>query len=164
MFTRDIGLEDCILDLIDNSMDALLGTRNINIESEILAESEGRAPKKSEKARIHVEYSEKRLSITDNCGGIKYLKTPPSMKCFVLVIIQTRAEEADDSGSTELGSRGPFLRSGIMSGLRSNTGVEAFRVEFDVKQWAQRDTDLKDWTFPIVKLDGAALRKTYAKA
>ena len=41
MFTRDIGLEDCILDLIDNSMDALLRIRNVVIEKEIVTFGKG---------------------------------------------------------------------------------------------------------------------------
>jgi hypothetical protein len=32
MFTRDISLEDCILDLIDNSIDSLIRARKIDIE------------------------------------------------------------------------------------------------------------------------------------
>jgi len=37
MFTRDISLEDCILDLIDNSIDGLIRTRSIEIGNSLLA-------------------------------------------------------------------------------------------------------------------------------
>ncbi len=33
MFTKDIGLEDCILDLIDNSIDGLIRSRKIKLSA-----------------------------------------------------------------------------------------------------------------------------------
>jgi hypothetical protein len=39
MFTRDISLEDCVLDLIDNSIDGLVRTRRINVSSSLLDEA-----------------------------------------------------------------------------------------------------------------------------
>jgi len=65
MFTRDIALEDCILDLVDNSVDALIRTRDIDLEEEIV--SEKRFPKP---AAIDVSITPKMIAVTDDCGGI----------------------------------------------------------------------------------------------
>jgi len=155
MFTRDIGLEDCILDLIDNSMDALLGTRNINIESEILAQSKGGVGTRTQKALIHLEYSEKRLSITDDCGGIRYGDAINEVFCFG----HNPGAPKRRLGVYGIGLKRAIFKIGNRIRVESNTGTEAFRVDIDVKEWAQKDNSLEDWTFPIVKLDGPALRK-----
>ena len=40
MFTRDISLEDCILDLIDNAIDGLVRTRKIDISASLLQQED----------------------------------------------------------------------------------------------------------------------------
>src|SRR5262245_36948937 len=61
--TRDISLSDCILDLIDNSVDGAW-------------QSEGSRPSTLEaktnlsKYKIEIHISSKSFSILDNCGGI----------------------------------------------------------------------------------------------
>ena len=52
VLTKDISVHDCILDLIDNSVDAYI--RN----------------KISDKRKVEIEISKKRFSIYDTCGGI----------------------------------------------------------------------------------------------
>src|SRR5215469_14732783 len=69
MFTRDIALEDCILDLVDNSIDALIRTRELDLEDAVL--SNRRAGKT---ATISIAISPKQISITDDCGGIPLQK------------------------------------------------------------------------------------------
>ena len=128
MFTRDIGLEDCILDLIDNSMDALLSTRNINIEGEILAQIRGEVKKKSEKSHIRLECTEKRFSITDDCGGINYEDAVKEVFCF---------GHNPDSPRRRLGVYGIGMKRAIFKignriRVESKTGKEAIRVEFNV--------------------------------
>jgi hypothetical protein len=74
MITRDISLEACVLDLIDNSVDG--ATR---------ASDESPAPKRAKSPKPHplssggsryhgykieVEFSKSSFSIADNCGGI----------------------------------------------------------------------------------------------
>jgi hypothetical protein len=154
MFTRDIALEDCILDLIDNSMDALLSTRKIDIESEFLAQSKGQTKTKSGKAQIRLDYSEKRLSIVDDCGGIPYAEARNEVFCF---------GHKPDAPKRRLGVYGIGMKRAIFKignhiQVVSNTGNDAFQVDIDVKEWAEKDGSLDDWTFPIVKLDGAALK------
>src|ERR1051326_1089403 len=82
MFTRDIALEDCILDLVDNSVDALLRTRDVNIEQEVLAPGIGSKIPKRERAHIRVDYSDRRFQIADNCGGIAFEDAQNEVFCF----------------------------------------------------------------------------------
>ncbi len=41
MFVRDLSLEDCILDLVDNSIDSLIKSRNIDVSEALLPETIG---------------------------------------------------------------------------------------------------------------------------
>lgn len=63
MLTRDISLEDCILDLIDNSVDAAWGS----IAASPTKLSSGT---KLSKFRIRLDISADTFQISDNCGGI----------------------------------------------------------------------------------------------
>ena len=60
MLTRDIKLEDAILDLLDNCIDGILR----------ISKKEGSKPYDSFKAEI--EFDAKSFSISDNCGGIPW--------------------------------------------------------------------------------------------
>src|SRR6266403_5434952 len=71
MFTRDISLEDCILDLIDNSIDGLIRKTKIDIPNVILNGSSKKKSKQSAPlAKIKVSYSDEEFRIDDTCGGI----------------------------------------------------------------------------------------------
>ena len=63
MLTRDISTQDCILDLIDNSVDAAwshtrAGARKLEVS------------RKLARFAIHITISKDRFVISDNCGGI----------------------------------------------------------------------------------------------
>jgi len=74
--TRDISLEDCVLDLLDNSVDGawqLIGGYPITLENQAdLSEY-----------KIEIEVFEKYFRILDNCGGITLDEAKP---CDVLII------------------------------------------------------------------------------
>lgn len=63
MLTRDISLDDCILDLIDNSIDSAWQQAGVRPT----AFTPGELLKKF---RIDIEFSESNFRISDNCGGI----------------------------------------------------------------------------------------------
>ena len=63
MLTRDISLDDCILDLVDNSIDG--AWRNSGQQPSSLAVDSG-----LHDYRVALEISECHFAIADNCGGI----------------------------------------------------------------------------------------------
>jgi hypothetical protein len=69
MLTRDIQLEDAILDLLDNCVDGILRTKGL-IEGIQLADPNNPAPYEGFWARI--AFTEDAFSIEDNCGGIPW--------------------------------------------------------------------------------------------
>src|SRR5437879_2819455 len=71
MFTRDISLEDCILDLIDNSIDALVRSRDVDfVESIFNRNGDLTKEQKAHLPRVNVSFSDRKFIIEDNCGGI----------------------------------------------------------------------------------------------
>jgi hypothetical protein len=73
MFTKDISLEDCVLDLIDNSVDGYIKSRNLRlseIASGIWDKKQPQKPTSSELPTINVTLSDTSFEIRDNCGGI----------------------------------------------------------------------------------------------
>jgi hypothetical protein len=80
MFTRDITLEDCILDLIDNAMDSYLRTRKIDVGAEVFGQSGAGAVEHP--GEIKIDFSKKEFRISDNCGGIDRKAADDDVFCF----------------------------------------------------------------------------------
>ena len=75
MFTKDIGLEDCILDLVDNSIDGFIRSRKIGLSkiSRLIFSKNGRKARKlAGMPTVRVAYSESAVTVEDNCGGIDF--------------------------------------------------------------------------------------------
>ena len=70
LITRDISLEDAILDLIDNAIDSLVRTRKINLYHDVVNAT---TPKRNNGlGEIKIRLSAKQFEIEDNCGGIRF--------------------------------------------------------------------------------------------
>ena len=75
MFTRDIPLLDCVLDLIDNCFDGLarMGRLRMHTVSDNIFSKKGSAtPGKSDRPYVRVNFDDNQFNISDNCGGIDY--------------------------------------------------------------------------------------------
>jgi len=68
MFTRDISLEDCLLDLIDNSIDSLVRYKEIDPARDILKKPPTRAASPPHEVRLAIDPPH--VTISDDCGGI----------------------------------------------------------------------------------------------
>lgn len=144
MLTRDITVEDCILDLIDNSVDSAwkrLGKKPLTFTS---------GPDFSA-VRVDLEFDEKRFSISDNCGGMSL----ESAENYALTFGR-KDVDPEDSGEFSIGVYGIGLKRAVfkIGGLieissthtRGN-GRDSFVVPINVETWvADPDTD---WEFAI---------------
>lgn len=157
MFTRDLRLEDCILDLIDNSMDALLTSRGTNIDQLIVAEAMRSANPPQKKASIRLDISDRKLAITDDCGGIKYDDAVHDVFCFGHGLIAPKKR----LGIYGIGLKRAIFKIGNHIRIESKTSSEeAFEVVIeDVAEWAKKDDSLDDWTFPIKRTNSASSLK-----
>ena len=66
MLTKDISLEDCLLDLLDNSID---GGRRTRREAE-----RAQTPGRYAGLWVRFAFSKDRISVSDNCGGISGMR------------------------------------------------------------------------------------------
>lgn len=152
MFTRDISLEDCVLDLIDNSIDGLIRSRGIDITSSLLAGGALSTRSRSGSLpRIDVSYSDKEFKIEDTCGGIKRKDALGDVFNF--------GHAAGDVGGA-LGVYGIGLKRAIFKignhfEMESKTANDGFSVDLDVKKWSENDDSLEDWRIPLAFTGGA---------
>lgn len=152
MFTRDISLEDCILDLIDNAIDGLVRTRNINISAALLQRptDTGKAPKE-ELPRINIVYSATHFEISDRCGGI------PRDHAMKDVFNFGHAPDALGGvlGVYGIGLKRAIFKLGEVFDMESQTTTQGFTVHLNVKQWSAKDETLNDWRIPLTFTEGA---------
>src|SRR5260370_16240164 len=145
MFTRDITLEDCILDLIDNAMDSYLRTRKINVSAEVFGQSDAGAVEHP--GEIKIDFSSKEFSISDNCGGIDRKAAQEDVFCFG----HAKGSKATGGlGVYGIGLKRAIFKLGNVSVIHSSNTEGSFDVRVDVSTWSQQEGDLAtDWTFPI---------------
>jgi hypothetical protein len=70
MFTRDIALEDTVLDLIDNSIDGLIRSRSLDLSPALLTQRLPSSLRAGRTPSIRCEYADDEFSVTDTRGGI----------------------------------------------------------------------------------------------
>lgn len=68
--TRDLSLEDAILDLIDNAIDGYVRTHKVNVSPALLRSPEAPLSGKSNPVCIEITLTPDRFEIKDHCGGI----------------------------------------------------------------------------------------------
>lgn len=143
MITRDISLEDCILDLIDNSVDGAWqaeGSRPMGLAEEADLTS----------YTIHIEMSPKRFLIRDNCGGMTLDDAVNHAFSFGR---KSQDEHHEYSiGVYGIGMKRAVFKLGDVINIRStyddeNHITESFAVPINVEDWL-RD-DLPPWDFDI---------------
>lgn len=147
MITRDISLEDCILDLIDNSIDGAW-------------RSEGNRPKglsedaDLSKYKVEILASAEEFSITDNCGGMSLDDAADYAFSFGRKV----TDETDDYsiGIYGIGMKRAVFKLGEDILIRSTYGELAddrvsFAVPIDVIEWLKDDTP--PWDFDIAEDD-----------
>lgn len=154
MITRDITLEDCIFDLIDNSIDGAWeqeGGRPVSLEDSInLAQY-----------RISVEIDSHRFSIHDNCGGISL--DDAAEYAFTFGRKVTAKAEDFSIGVYGIGMKRAVFKIGskveICSTYMDGDDLNSFKVPIDVNEWL--DLGDENWDFEIdeaEKLDEAGVK------
>lgn len=147
MFTRDISFEDCILDLIDNSIDSLVRDHDIDPASDILLSFERK--KKLPPVQLnHVDVSleAKQITVQDDCGGIP--------RNLVKDELFTFGHSEDFNGHQQLGIYGVGLKRAIFKiaeefEMVSSTRSDSFRATLNIPKWAEKDEEPQDWKVPV---------------
>lgn len=149
MITRDISIEDAIIDLLDNSID---GANKIN-------------PNDYTGLKINITLSDSEFIIEDNCGG------------FSLEVAQKyafrfgRPDEAPKARSTVgrfgIGMKRSLFKIGKEFVVESQSNDDHFKVIVDVDEWSKKtkkvtaddgnELEIDDWNFNYQSIDNEKL-------
>ncbi|WP_211464744.1 ATP-binding protein [Collimonas silvisoli] len=134
MLTRDIELQDAILDLLDNCVDGIQRSHRGNLSVD--------QPYDGFWAQI--TFDDKKFEIADNCGGI------PLSLAKKYAFMMGRPRDDDDSdiptvGMYGIGMKRALFKMGQSSKVTSQTDTEAFQVEIK-PTWLTNDSD---WNLPL---------------
>lgn len=152
--TRDLTLEDAIMDLVDNSIDAFVRTHDVDVSPKLLEAPEavfkayGSGP-----APIDISVSADEVRITDRCGGIPVARAKTTV--FRLGRVDSTLESA--LGVYGIGLKRAIFKIGRDITIESHTEKDGFLLELDVDQWATKD----GWSIPF-KQTGKAKSKAEA--
>jgi len=149
MFTRDISLEDCVLDLIDNSVDSFLLGHRISV-SDLIFGPDGNTAAEG-LGTIDVTCNERQIKVVDTCGGISRARAMSDVFCFG----HSENDPVGKLGAYGVGMKRAVFKIGNKFDIVSRTSIEGFEVSFKLDEWAERD----DWKVPIRFIEGAASEK-----
>lgn len=151
MITKDITLQACILDLVDNSVD---GARDD------LRRIGGRRSEETllEGYNAEITLSREGFRIEDNCGGITIADAVNY--AFHFGRRPGAAPEADFAiGLYGIGMKRAIFKMGKQFTVKSSTREEAFSVDVDVDDWLTQKkriteedgthVEVDDWDFPL---------------
>jgi hypothetical protein len=136
MITRDITLDACVLDLVDNAID---GAKRTNAKDK-------RDANDFSGYSVEIEFSGKSFSITDNCGGIPVALAKDY--AFRFGRSPNQKEDTRESiGLYGIGMKRAVFKLGKVITIHSSTDDEAFDLEIDVPQWERTPV----WEFGLTK-------------
>ena len=131
MLTRDIKLEDAILDLLDNCVDGALRVKK------------GDGDKPYGGFRAEIEFNKDTFTISDNCGGI-----PWALHEYAFRLGRALDYPTDVPGSVGvygIGMKRAIFKMGRSCLISTRSGTDEYAVEIFPKWLA----DEKDWKLPV---------------
>lgn len=124
--TRDISIEACVFDLIDNSIDA---ARNTMIK--LYPELAGNVlPESYDGFKIEIDVDGDSFLISDNCGGITVRHLETSVLRF-----GERSSHHMGIGVFGVGLNRALFRIGKVTNLESDTGLERSVLNFNTEEY-----------------------------
>jgi hypothetical protein len=136
MLTRDISLDDCILDLVDNSIDG--AWEQSDQEPTELLQDNALAD-----YQITIELSEDKFTIRDNCGGISL--DDAADYAFTFGRREDQEPDGYSVGVYGIGMKRAVFKIGedirIRSTYEEEDHLESFVVPIDVREWMKPNID-----------------------
>ncbi len=140
ILSRDISVKACILDLIDNSVDAYIRNRE------------------TERREIRLNISKNEFEILDNCGGIEY----NFLKNTVFRFGADIKRDKPTLGIYGIGMKRAIFKMGKKILMETDDGKSYSKIYLDVDEWCESD----NWEIPFEHFKDSRLspsEKPYTK-
>jgi len=139
MITKDIQLDACILDLLDNCLDGA---------NSVIANRNNQNQARYEGFWAEITLAQNEFKITDNCGGISIEEA--KSYAFRFGRRHDAPPEANYSiGLYGIGMKRAVFKMGKAIEIESSTSSEAFEVMIDVDEWL----GTSEWDFDLEPKD-----------
>ena len=132
--TRDISLEDAILDLLDNCVDGILRSDK---------KKAGLKPYEGFWAKI--EFGKDSFSISDNCGGIPWSMHEYAFKMGRAINREPDAQET--IGTYGIGMKRAIFKIGRHCLISTQNAMDRYEIDIPPVWFGQED----NWTLPVKK-------------
>lgn len=146
MFTRDISAEDCVLDLVDNSIDALIRQRKLDLDKTVI---DNKLRTTHPRGAIRLTISPKKIVVEDDCGGISLTKAKNEVFNFGHSKQGINALTEKGIGAYGVGLKRAIFKLGRHFQVESVQKSTSFVVEQDLEDWVSKDERIEDWQFPL---------------
>lgn len=133
MLTRDISVADCVLDLLDNSVDGARSNMQNNGENRLSG------------SYVHLRLGSDTFEIEDNCGGIGLDNAKEYAFNFGRRTDAPRISH-ESIGIYGIGMKRALFKLGKQIDIASSTQEDSFRTTIDVQAWEEKDK----WEFDLV--------------
>ena len=137
MITKDISLEDCLLDLVDNCLDG--ARRTIVAKGNV-----GNNLESYEGFHTELHIGAEEFRIKDNCGGIS-IDDAIDYAFHFGRRPDAPAEQGFSIGLYGIGMKRAILKIGRIIEIHSSTNAEAFSCNIDVDSWLMHNA----WEFDM---------------
>lgn len=139
MLTRDITLSDCILDLIDNSIDRLIISLGLDVSVNFFTGTT--VPRVN--ALIDISFTPSSFGISDNCGGIS---VKDATEQVFLLGNPVTVKRQTGLGVFGIGMKRALFKIGRQISITSHTTDEEWRIDIPVDEW---ENEPNQWNFPF---------------
>ena len=134
MLTRDIPLEQAVLDLVDNCVDGA---------KRIAAEKQTNSSRPYEGCKVEIAINAQQFSIYDNCGGFDVATAQEY--AFRFGRPAAAARTAHSIGQFGVGMKRALFKFGRHFRVESSTTTETWAVDVNVDEW---EAETGGWSFP----------------
>ena len=160
IITRDIGITEAILELVDNSLDRAVEIYDIDVTRGLVEnyrfDQDINLP---EPITVNINLSKDEFLIEDNCGGISH----DDLKNEVFIFGNPK-EGTDYNGLSAfgIGMKRAFFKIGKKVELYTITENDESAVIWDINEWLERgEEEEDDWNIPFSDVDDVELDRKY---
>ena len=148
MLTRDIAVEDAILDLLDNCVDGILRSKSLTLEQATPMESETPVSISAENTLpytgfwANIKVNGDRFEIQDNCGGIPWKEHDRAFRMGRPLETPERPEDipALSVGAYGIGMKRAIFRMGTQALISTQNGGDNYEIDIS-PEWIRDESN-----------------------